>query len=350
MSVELTTMGTLAAPVGGDNGESQGVYPLAGRPDRLVKVYKPHCATAADANRLDWLISLADRACAADRALLRTRSCWPLERVTDGASQAYGVLLPRAPDKFETTMLIGDRTRPIQLVLDFLVYSPEKCLRHRIPMPTFEQRLRICADIVAVADFLERNEAVYGDWSYANAFWCGTDHSGYLIDVDGCGHRRRRSVATHNWEEPVPAPTGMADNLTDRYGVALLLVRCLTGIRDIGPALLRLRQLAMVHRASDLFTLVHKGTTTPVREERPPVGALLDALRRTMSGADSGTAMPWVPDDEAGRRHPSRVPSRPPARPSPPLPPPYVTPNHGSSWFFLLVVAALVVFAVTLVG
>jgi hypothetical protein len=355
VAVDLTPLGTLAAPIGGDNGESEGVYPLARQPDQLLKVYKPQCATAADANRLDWLISLADKASAVDRAMVRTNSCWPLERVTDDARPAYGVLLPRAPDKFDTTMLIGNRTRPIQLVLDFLVYSPEKCLRHNIPMPTFEQRLRICTDIVAVADFLERNDAVYGDWSYANAFWCGTDHSGYVIDIDGCGYRERTFVATQNWQEPVASPTGMADNLTDRYGVALLLARCLTGVRDITPALDRLRQLAVMHRTTDLYTVVHNGMTAHRREERPSVGTLLDTLRRSSSGAGGGMIVTLPASGVAGWREPLAVaPPRVHMRqPPPPLPLPYISTKRRSavaSWLLFLLVVAVLVLVVTLIG
>jgi len=284
MPVDYFSLGPLGDPIGGDNGESEGVYPLVGKPGQLLKRYKAHCATAEEANRLDWLIERAALASAADRAMLQAKCCWPLDRVTDGIRPAFGVLLSRAPDKFETTMLLsGSKTKRIQLEVDWLASASEKCERRRIPVPTFEERLLICIDIVEVADFLDRHDIVYGDWSYANAFWSVGDLSGYVIDIDGCGYRKRRSVATHNWTDPRLGSTQPADGLTDRYGVALLLARCLTGIRDVEPALAGLRRLARQHGATELSTLVENGVTAQVREDRPRVGTLLTALRNARS-------------------------------------------------------------------
>jgi hypothetical protein len=367
VAVDISSLGPLGDPIGGDNGESEGVFPLVRKPAQLFKKYKPHCATPEDANRLDWLIERASLASAADRAMLKEKCSWPLERVIDGTRPAAGVLLPRAPAKFQTTILLsGDNTKTIQLEVDWLASAPEKCERRRIPVPTFEERLRICMDIVEVADFLDRHDIVYGDWSYANAFWSPDDHSGYVIDVDGSGYRKRKPVATQNWDDPRLGTGRQADGLTDRYGVALLLARCLTGIRDIEPALTRLREIAPQHDATALATLVENGLSAHVREERPRVGTLLTALRHVRAGTpttkstseskrpDSGV-IAWrsvrfpIPATASHTSPKSERPVPPPttSRPQPvraPTPRPTRT-SDAVVWFVIAVVAVLIVLA-----
>jgi hypothetical protein len=332
--VDLSSLGPLGDPIGEDNGESEGVYPLVRTPAQLLKKYKPHCANKEDAARLDWVIERATLASAADRAMLKAKCCWPLDRVTDGVRPAYGVLLPRAPAKFQTTLrLNGDNTKDIQLEVDWLASEPKKCERRGIPVPTFEERLLICTDIVAVADFLDRHDVVYGDWSYANAFWSPFDHSGYVIDIDGCGYRTRKSVATQNWTDPRLPAGKPADSLTDRYGVALLLARCLTGVRDIEPALADLRQVAGQHGAAELATLVENSVMAGVREERPPVGTLLTALRHAQAGLSNPVLQPVPnrPDSGVvGWRKPGSSSSAVGPRTSPPneRPAPLATPSR----------------------
>lgn len=380
MAVDITSLGPLGDPIGGDNGESEGVYPLVRKPAQLFKKYKPHCDTLEDANRLDWLIERATLASTADRDMLKTKCCWPLERVTDGVRPAHGVLVPKAPNKFQTTILLkGNDTKKIQLEVDWLASAPEKCERRQIPVPTFEERLLICTDIVEVADFLDRHNVVYGDWSYANAFWSPEDHSGYVIDIDGCGYQKRKSVATQNWADPKLGVGMQADGLTDRYGVALLLSRCLTGIRDIEPALTSLQQLAGQHGATELATLVTAGITAHVREERPQVGTLLTALRRAHSGTPGAVSPPGSnrPDNgvlywrapgsltpaagqrtspPSGRPMSPSSPSRPPqVRPRPPAASRPTPPSPSGSggvpaWVGPVVVVVLIVLAVILFG
>ncbi|MFL6140468.1 MAG: hypothetical protein ACJ72N_01185 [Labedaea sp.] len=334
---DLVDLGKLDEPIAQENGESRGIYPLIHCPDLLLKVYKDHLSTAANASRLDWLISLATTAPAVDRTRLLANSCWPLSRVTDGPRPAHGVLIPRAPDKYLTTLRINSTTKQIPLEVDWLASAEDKCRRRGIAVPTFGERLRICEDIVAVADFLERHEVVYGDWSYANAFWCATDSSAYVIDLDGCGFRSRTAVATQNWTDDLPNPAGVTDNLTDRFGVALLLARCLTGVRDIDAALAMLRKLAAVHHAGQVFTTVYAAVKAPTREQRPAVGKMLAAMRHRGSGAaPTAPARPvsgvvgWRPlpaqPVTATRRPPTTAPLRPPAPTRPYTPPPRARP------------------------
>lgn len=168
------------------------------------------------------------------------------------------------------------------LEIDWLAKPSSKYGPRGLPVPTFTERLRVCQDIVAVAEFLERNGLVYGDWSYANAFWSIHDHRAYVIDLDGCSFGPRQRVASPNWEDPLTPPGVNTDTYSDRYGVALLVARCLTGERDRQLALDAFRKVTATARPG-LNTVVWDMVNANSRVHRPPVAALLDELQRSMA-------------------------------------------------------------------
>ena len=114
-----------------------------------------------------------------------------------------------------------------------------------LPPQSLTDRISVCASIAARAALFERHGLVYLDWSYANIFWCRGDHSAYVIDLDGCSFGPRPQIQTPSWDDPhVPLGT-TAGNESDRYRVALLIARCLTGQRGDPSA----TQLALGARA-----------------------------------------------------------------------------------------------------
>jgi hypothetical protein len=281
--VAKSLLGPVGCPISQNNGESHGVYPLIAHPGWLLKVFKPTLITDADATRIDQLVALPLSATASDRTLLRLHSSWPATRVTDGSHNTYGVVLPIAPSPYWAQLRLNathNKYKPLEI--DWLATAPVKCQRRSVPVPSFTDRLQICEDLVAVAELLERYNLVYGDWSYANAFWSGHRCSGYVIDLDGCAFMSRTSLGTPNWDDPL-APSKNTDTLSDRYGVALLLARCLTGERAIESALDTLQIITGRHRITPLYDLICSGIAASERCNRPSIATLLAAL----STADS---------------------------------------------------------------
>ncbi|MGB6162735.1 MAG: hypothetical protein WCF33_19975 [Pseudonocardiaceae bacterium] len=322
--VSEKSLGPLGSPISNNNGESEGVYPLIEHCGWLLKVFKSHLITDADMTRIDQLVALAANASASDRVLLNSHMSWPAARVTSTSHMTYGVVIPIAPPAYWVNLRLNEsQTKYKPLEIDWLASAPEKCERHNVPVPNFANRVKICADIVAVAELLERHNLVYGDWSYANALWSADECAGYVIDLDGCAFGTRTSLGTQNWDDP-HATGKQTDTFSDRYGVALLLARCLTGERDIRLALEALQKIAVEHDATSLYDRVYSGVITAERGNRPTVAMLLVALRAaeigaqaTVGGVAPATAdgvVSWVPIPKPrGQTAPE---TRPPSAPN----------------------------------
>ncbi len=308
--VSKDSLGPLGGPIGENNGESTGVYPLTVHPGWLLKVFKSDLITDADMPRIDRLVTLAANASVSDRTLLNSHTSWPAARVTSASRNTYGVVLPVAPPPYWVNLrLNASRTKYKPLEIDWLAAAPEKCRRRGVPVPSFLDRMEICADLVAVGEFLERHNLVYGDWSYANAFWSADKRSGYVIDLDGCTFGTRTSLGTQNWDDPL-ATGKQKDTFSDRYGVALLLARCLTGERVLELALDALWKIAIRYGATSLYDQVRSGVVATERVNRPTIATLLAAVRTveidsqsTRHGADRppNGVVYWVPITTARR-------------------------------------------------
>lgn len=343
--VSKDLLGEFGSPIGENNGESEGVYPLAEHPGWLLKVFKAHLISDADTARIDQLVALAATASASDRELLGSHSSWPAARVTSTSHKTYGVVLAEAPPQYWVDLRLNHtHTKYKPLEIDWLAATPEKCRRRGVPVPSFADRVQICTDIVAVAEFLERKNLVYGDWSYANTFWSADKNSGYVIDLDGCTFGTRTSLGTQNWDDP-RAPGKQTDTFSDRYGVALLLARCLTSKRDVTPALDALCEITAEYDATHLYDLVRSGLIAPERGDRPTVATLLGALSTVRSGAKlvtpsqprpSSGVVGWTPVQKGKRPNRARPttrkpnttgPTTPKPRPLPITTPPTTTPR-----------------------
>lgn len=280
--VERSELGVFGNIIGENNGESEGVYELRDHPGLLAKIYKRHLVRPGDGDRLDRLVALPSGISDGDRQLLANTTSWPMSRIVDQGNTS-GIVLPMAPKKFLATLQIRPgRARTQMLEIDWLAKPSSKYGPRGLPVPTFTERLRVCQDIVAVAEFLERNNLVYGDWSYANAFWSIHDHRAYVIDLDGCSFGPRQRVANPNWEDPLTPPGVNTDTYSDRYEVALLVARCLTGERDRQLALDAFRKVTATARPG-LNTVVWEMVNANSRAHRPPVAALLDELKQSMA-------------------------------------------------------------------
>ena len=213
------------------NGESRGIYRLQKYPNWICKEYWK-AASADDVQRLNRLIRLPEHMTRTDKALVDTHTSWPAARVVDARQQTIGVLMPLAPAVFSTTrQLPSGRTRHGPLEIDVLALTEARQTQIKLSPQSLSDRISVCASFARVGALFERNGLVYLDWSYANVFWSMLNHSAYVIDLDGCSFGPRAQIESPNWADPL-VPRGQdAGNESDRYRVALLTARCLTGMR-----------------------------------------------------------------------------------------------------------------------
>ncbi len=320
--VQLADIGSYAEEhvIARDKGEARVIYELAGHPGWLAKLYKPE--TKVDHGMLGRLIDLPGTMPPADLALVDRGVAWPVARVLDGYRTA-GIIMAKATAEFSWDVaLLAGRTRRQTIEIDLLAIPADRIRKLGIPVPTSAARLTAVGGIVAVAALFERHGVVYGDWSFANAFWSPRTNATLIIDMDAAGIETRRFVETPNWEDPQARRGMRLTTYTDRYKVALLVARALTGDRTAGPS--AAASVARLYPTrTRLSELLRRSLTAPVASERPTLAALYDAIEnpgqpsaKPGSGANVSGMIPWNP----GSRQRSGPISRPAAKPAPTRP------------------------------
>lgn len=218
-------------------GESQKVYEIAGRPGWLAKLYRQPL-TAPEEDRLEALISLPSGMPGADVALLDRQTAWPVARIV-GAGRTVGVVMARAPGKFFATVqkkFSQDASTPEPLPLDWLIAANESITKRGLRAPDAATRTRAVWELLRIGALFERHDVVYADWSYSNALWDQDTGEVFVIDMDTCGIHHRDWIESPGGEDPLFQDGSRAlTTYSDRYKVAMLTVRCLTGHRGADP-------------------------------------------------------------------------------------------------------------------
>ncbi|GAA3231009.1 hypothetical protein [Actinocorallia longicatena] len=288
--------------IAGENGESEMIYESAGHPGWLVKRYRPGFPLQP-IEELDRLIDLPSAMTPADRALVDTAFCWPAARIVK-AGGTVGVLMAMAPADFSVGMRgISGETRSRLLDIDQLVQTePGFFTRRGWEVPAPRERLAVARNLAAAGALLERHGVVYGDWSYANALWARGSGRVFVIDMDSCGFGERAWVECNTWDDPfAPAGTPLTVH-TDRYKLAVAVLRCLSGTRgsdfpaafDALPAALRDGPVGKT-----LWQTLTEGDVT-ARPSSANLLAVLDAEQEARTPRRPVTPVP-VPDTAPSR-------------------------------------------------
>jgi hypothetical protein len=312
--VPLVGLGAFGENLGQHNGESRRVCRLQSYPDWILKEY-PAPLLGDGVGRLNRLIQLPGQMFAEDRALVDAHTSWPASRVVDAWQRTIGVLIPLAPANFSATrQMPGGRTQRKLLEVDVLALTEARQTQLKLLPQSLKDRISVCASIAAVGALFERHGLVYLDWSYANIFWSQVDHSAYVIDLDGCSFGSRPQIQTPNWEDPL-VPRGYdAGNESDRYRVALLIARCLTGRRaslaEIRSELNGLQGLG--GETGQVAQLLTHGLNAQTTAERPSIARLRAALEAAKGlgprpgvlrspSPQAGGVKEWIPLTERGK-------------------------------------------------
>jgi hypothetical protein len=335
--VALTQLGSYGDNLGEHNGESRRVCLLPRYPGWLFKEYRTSVSSDG-VQRLSRLIHFPQKMNIIDKALIDGHTAWPASQVVDTQQRTIGVMMPQAPENFRTTrQLPSGRIQNQTLEVDVLALSEQRQAQIKVPPQSLAERISICASFAAVGALFERHSLVYLDWSYANVFWSVTEHSAYVIDLDGCSFGPRLQIQSPGWEDPLVPRGRDAGNESDRYRIALLTARCLTGTRgDLNDTRNGLFSLQRKGGATgDVAGLLIRALNARTAESRPPILELSAALqaarqfgRRTGSGQPSSAGKGGVKEWKPLTPRPSStplpkltIPSYPPSTNSPVAPP-----------------------------
>lgn len=297
--VELADLGPLGPSIVGPNagGESIGIQTLDDDPEMLAKLYNPRRLARPDIGALDRLVGLPEHL-GADGVRLRSTTSWPRSRIVSGG-RTIGVLIPAAPKAMaaEVQSPITGKGETRLIEVDLLAKPDEYIARRGLPAPGLLDRLTVCRQLAAVGAILSGNGVVYADWSYANTFWGPHDNTVFVIDVDSCSFGSRGHVQTVGFEDPL-TPIGVrVDAATDQYRLALLIARCLTGMRERDEVIDELSSIdPWLHGARDVLLDI---LTSTDRGRRLPLRRLADVLDQASpdrsSTVDGANVTKWRP-------------------------------------------------------
>lgn len=316
-------LGPLGKNLSEHNGESRRVCLVPVFPGWLFKEYLEP-VTLPEVRRLDRLIQLRTSMDSAESALAAGHASWPGCRVVDSGRRTVGVLMPLAPDSFHYDWEVRPgRVRRQPLVIDVLALPEGRQAQLQLPPQSVADRVEVCASVARVGALFERHGLVYLDWSYANVFWSALDHAAYVIDMDGCSFGPRPQIQSPNWDDPLVPMGENAGNESDRYRLALLIGRCLTGQRgtavEVRQALngsLRRHSIKVERVVEMLIQALSAQNVT----DRPSLLKISAAL----AAADTGIVSPTAPPGHVKTWRP--ITSKP-ASSAPPPPVARVTPT-----------------------
>ncbi|HWO65106.1 MAG TPA: hypothetical protein VNO31_34225 [Umezawaea sp.] len=166
----------------------------------------------------------------ATRAELDARTAWPV-RVVEENGHAVGIVMGRIPDPyFDQVMRNSGPQKRLREVQNLFV---EPALARRVgrPVPTDEQRLRICRDFAGGLAFLHRElNVVVGDVNPKNAvFRLDAEPTVLFLDCDAVRPAGIvAAVKQLNFPDWLPPEGGALNRTTDHYKLGLFILRCLS--------------------------------------------------------------------------------------------------------------------------
>ncbi|MFI5694828.1 hypothetical protein ACIA58_23435 [Kribbella sp. NPDC051586] len=326
----MDELGPLGANLSGQNGESRRVCELLDHPGWLFKEYQSPRGPA-DTDRLARLVNLPSAMTAAERDVVDRSTAWPSASVLNQLRRTIGVVIPKAPDEYFVRLhnLNGSgRRRPCEV--DLLALPEAQMVVRGLPkLDTFD-RAAVCSSMTEIAALLEKHEIVYLDWSYANAFWSGSSKTAYLIDLDGASFGPRQLIQSTGFEDPLFSYGSRAGGEVDRYRVALLTARCLTGRRQLPDLQLGLILIRRHIRDGDLAETLARTLLATEAHERATIADLHHKLELVTTANIRPIRVGPIPTNSTnpsptGGLNGWKTINRP-ITPKPPVPPPRPSP------------------------
>jgi hypothetical protein len=313
-TVQATNLGATVRLSSGANGTIHRLsrFQLPDEPGDLVfKEYRLGVVQVALAG-LDKIVRVRLSLAAQRRALLDEMTAWPLRTVVGPANDPLGVLMRLIPDRyFEEMRLPSGRRARVAREIQHLIYDPVAGRRHQVDVPAdgdMRSRLQICEQFALIVSLLHGANLVYGDISARNVLYTlRPQPTVFLVDCDAA---RVRGSAAVNKQQNSPdwdAPHATTQNReTDRYKLALFILRCLTPGK--GSSLNRQWSSASVVLDRRGLELLRAGLAGPP-EQRPLarewllyLRGLLGTAPMPLTGVTTRPLPPPVPPRQSGWR------------------------------------------------
>jgi hypothetical protein len=200
----------------------------------VYKQYRIPEQGPASGSHLDLLVSRRQLLSDADRRRLDDCTAWPVAVVGDETGLCTGVLMPLVSDRFvnEVTLPSGARSR-VPREVQHLFVPPRQTARFGYDVPADpSQRILLCREFAAAIQRLHDMGIVFGDISARNALYgLAPEPCIMLVDCDAVRvlASSRPQENSPDWEPPETTPgQAVLSFETDRYKVALFVLRCLT--------------------------------------------------------------------------------------------------------------------------
>ncbi|HEX6343915.1 hypothetical protein [Umezawaea sp.] len=166
----------------------------------------------------------------ATRAKLDAVTAWPV-RVVEENGHAVGIVMPLIPEPYFDLVTRNAGVKKSLREVQNLFVAPDRALRLGRPVPTDEQRLRICRDFAGGLAFLHHElKIVVGDVNPKNAVY-RLDAEPMVLFLD-CDAVRPTGVVARvkqlNFPDWLPPEGGALSRATDHYKLGLFILRCLT--------------------------------------------------------------------------------------------------------------------------
>ncbi|WP_157767499.1 hypothetical protein [Actinosynnema pretiosum] len=231
VSIDLADLGALGARLGSGGEASVHAMPGFRLPDvKGELVFKRYRNASSHPDALRRVVATRTGLDDEARAKLDAITAWPVRVVLSG-DQAVGVLMPRIPDPFFDLVTRSTGQEHKLREVQNLFIDESKLSRFGRPVPTPEQRLRICLDFASALAFLhDRLKFVFGDVNPKNEVF-RLDARPMVLFLDCDAVRPVGTVAATrqlNAADWIPPEGGVLNLATDRYKLGLFVLRCLT--------------------------------------------------------------------------------------------------------------------------
>jgi hypothetical protein len=222
---------TLSAAVGsGSQGTIYRVERADGTDFGFPLIYKEFAPkTAVSGAALELMAAFRASLPEADQVVIDQRTVWPCAAVVS-SSRVCGYLMQAIPAQYMQTIVTMTGSEPIPREVQHLFVSEAIARKNLGEIPTRVERLTLAREMAFIVGFLHKRELVYGDLSYKNAVYALRPQPMIvLLDCDAVRLKGQGAAVTQlnspGWGAPEKGPQTIE---TDRYKLALFIMRCLT--------------------------------------------------------------------------------------------------------------------------
>jgi len=193
----------------------------------IYKEFAPKTAVSGAA--LELMASFRANQLDGDRRVIDERTVWPCAAVVR-STRVCGYVMQAIPDAYMQTILTTTGSEPIPREVQHLFVSDAISRKNLGEVPKRTERFALAREMAYILGFFHKRGLVYGDLSYRNAVYTLRPRPMImLLDCDAIRFKGQGAAVTQLNSPGWTAPEGGPQTIqTDRYKLALFIMRCLT--------------------------------------------------------------------------------------------------------------------------